>query len=154
MKIIGGFIRISLLLLLGLSSIQCSKDYDKINKEDILLFLDEKGWEAEETESGLFYIIDKIGTGGHPNISSTTKVDYRGYYLDDEEFDSSYKRGKPSEFALTEVIEGWQEGIPLFMKGGIGKLIIPSSLGYGSNPQGGIRKNAVLVFEIKLIDFK
>ena len=116
--------------------------------------MDEKSWDAIETESGLYYVIDKEGIGGHPNQSSTVTVNYRGYYLDEEEFDSSYKRGQASTFSLGRVIQGWKEGIPLYMNGGTGKLIIPSKLGYGSNPPSGIRKDAVLVFDIHLIKFR
>ena len=134
--------------------VQCSKNEDESNREEILSYIAAKNWQMEETETGLFYVVEKEGTGGYPTLLSTVKVHYRGYYLDDEEFDSSYRGGDPISFPLRNVIPGWQEGIPLFQKGGKGKLIVPSKLAYGSNPPAGIRKNAALVFEIVLIDFK
>ena len=59
----------------------------------------------------------------------------------------------PSTFPLLNVIAGWQEGIPLFSKGGEGKLFIPASLGYGYNASNGIPGGSVLIFDIELIDF-
>ena len=55
-------------------------------------------------------------------------------------------------FPLSGVIQGWQEGIPLFKEGGSGILLIPSALGYGSQSVGSIPANSVLIFDINLID--
>ena len=52
------------------------------------------------------------------------------------------------------VIRGWDEGITYFNKNSKGTIYIPSSLGYGASGAGGvIPPNAVLVFEIELIDY-
>ena len=104
---------------------------------------------AEKTESGIYYIIDEPGSDKHPNIKSDVRVTYSGYYTDEVLFDE----GGTHTFSLQNVIKGWQEGIPLFGKGGRGILLIPSKLGYGSKPSGSMRKNAVLIFDIHLIDF-
>ena len=53
---------------------------------------------------------------------------------------------------LTNVILGWQEGIPMFSEGGTGKLLIPSPLGYGNRAVGNIPENSVLIFDVELID--
>jgi FKBP-type peptidyl-prolyl cis-trans isomerase FkpA len=133
----------------------CKKeDFDQLNEEEIETYLSSNGLSAQKTNSGLYYIIEKPGVGDNPNINSKVTVHYHGYYTDGTVFDSSVDRGETSEFPLKSVIEGWQEGIPLFKKGGVGTLIIPSRLAYGSNPPGNIRSNAVLVFEIQLFDFK
>ena len=50
------------------------------------------------------------------------------------------------------MIQGWQEGIPLFSEGGIGKLLIPSALGYGNRSVGNIPENSVLIFDVELMD--
>jgi len=130
------------------------EDFELKNDEEIRAYLDEKGLTAEKSSSGLYYIIDKPGTGDNPNINSTVTVHYHGYYTDGVVFDSSVDRGKTSQFPLRNVITGWQEGIPLFKRGGEGKLLIPSHLAYGSSAPPGIRDNAVLVFDIQLFDFK
>jgi FKBP-type peptidyl-prolyl cis-trans isomerase FkpA len=67
-------------------------------------------------------------------------------------FDQSNSAGV--SFNLTSVIQGWQEGIPYFKKGGKGKLLIPSALGYGTQGTSGISPNSVLIFDINLLDVK
>ncbi|MEI6409778.1 MAG: FKBP-type peptidyl-prolyl cis-trans isomerase [Bacteroidota bacterium] len=57
-------------------------------------------------------------------------------------------------FPLSSLIKGWQEGIPLLKKGGKGTFFIPSALGYGSQDQGAIPANSVLIFEITLVDYQ
>ena len=66
------------------------------------------------------------------------------------DFDQSSSNG--ITFPLSGVIQGWQEGIPLFKEGGSGILLIPSALGYGSQSVGTIPANSVLIFDINLID--
>lgn len=66
--------------------------------------------------------------GGNPALANTVKVEYTGYLLDGTHFDAT-EVGKPIEFGLSQVILGWQEGIPKFQKGGKGKLIIPECIG-------------------------
>lgn len=129
----------------------CKKDQLTIDKELIDDYLTENNLTAKVTEEGLYYIIENEGTGNRPFVNDKVRVHYKGTLLDGEKFDSSYDRGEPSEFFLSQVIAGWQIGIPLFKEGGKGKLIVPSKLGYGSNPPSGIPKNAVLVFDVELL---
>jgi FKBP-type peptidyl-prolyl cis-trans isomerase FkpA len=105
---------------------------------------------VEKTASGLHYIVTKEGDGNFPDINSTVTVKYTGYLTSNTIFDSNPN----SQFPLANVIEGWQEGIPKFSKGGEGILLIPSKLGYGTKGAGStIPGNAVLIFEVELLDF-
>jgi len=126
---------------------------DIINDDEILAYLDEHGLEAEKTESGIYYLITDEGGRKKPTLKSKVTCHYRGYLTNGNTFDSSFDRGKPSTFPLRQVIAGWQEGIPLFGKGGKGSLFIPSRHAYVSNPPGVIPADAVLIFDIELIDF-
>ncbi|MGB0931483.1 MAG: FKBP-type peptidyl-prolyl cis-trans isomerase [Chitinophagales bacterium] len=108
---------------------------------------------AEETASGLHYIIEEEGVGPHPTTSSVVTVHYRGTLEDGTVFDSSYERGQPSSFSLGAVISGWREGMLLFKRGGSGKLIVPFELAYGSTGNGDIPPNTIIIFEIELFDF-
>jgi FKBP-type peptidyl-prolyl cis-trans isomerase FkpA len=107
---------------------------------------------ASATGSGLYYVISTQGTGVQPSAASSVTVKYKGYLKDESVFDQSNNGGLT--FPLSGVIKGWQEGIPLFKKGGKGILLIPSALGYGSNAQGKIPANSVLIFDIELLDVK
>ena len=147
--------RTSILLasFLTLLSLGCRKDQSAIDREKILQYLaDNNITNAVEDPSGIFHVIDQPGSGGHPNLASTVIVKYKGYFLDKTVFDQT-DPGKTIEFPLFNLIQGWQIAIPLLQKGGKGTFWIPSELGYGSNPPGGIPADAVLIFEIELVDF-
>ena len=110
-----------------------------------------------KTKSGLYYKINKVGSGSNPSTGQTVSVHYKGTLLDKTEFDSSFKRNTPIEFTLGvgQVIPGWDEGIMLLKKGGSGTLIIPPELAYGSSGAGGvIPPNSTLIFEVELVDIK
>jgi FKBP-type peptidyl-prolyl cis-trans isomerase len=113
----------------------------------------EKG--VTTTASGLQYLILKAGDGPKPLQTDKVKVHYRGTTIEDEEFDSSYKRGKPAVFPVTGVIKGWTEALLLMNVGSKYKLFIPSELAYGERGAGPkIAPNAVLIFEVELIDIE
>jgi FKBP-type peptidyl-prolyl cis-trans isomerase FkpA len=148
----------NLLFLAFLSVVlfSCDKS-EKIYKDDIAeikQYLTDKGLtsQATETATGLHYIITTPGTGGHPTLSNNVKVKYKGYTTDGSVFDET-KDGKVADFPLSNLITGWQEGIPLLQKGGKGVFVLPSHIAYGERGSGGILPNTVLVFEIELVDF-
>ncbi|GAB2766270.1 hypothetical protein GCM10027275_05020 [Rhabdobacter roseus] len=126
--------------------------------EDYLAKNNLKG-KAQKTSSGLRYIVETEGTGGSPNAGDQVKVHYVGKLLDGTVFDGSRENpqggGQPLEFrvGVGMVIPGWEEGIMMMKKGGKRTLIIPSGLGYGSEGSGPIPPNAVLLFDVELVDF-
>ena len=110
--------------------------------------------EVKTTASGLQYQVLTEGKGAKPKASDKVRVHYKGTLLDGETFDDSYARGEPVEFALSQVVPGWQEGLQLMPVGSKYKLWIPGKLGYGEQgtPGGPIGPNATLVFEVELLD--
>lgn len=100
--------------------------------------------------SGLYYQVVSPGSGPSPNVNSTVSVRYTGKLMDGTLFDS--QTTTPVTFNLGGTILGWQLGLQLIQKGGTIKLIIPSSLAYGCVGYGGIPGNAILYFEIQLVD--
>lgn len=140
-----------LALLLGFISCGDDTDYVLANMEEIEQYLVDNNLTSESTPSGLHYIIEREGEGDPPGPFTQVEVKYRGYFPDGEEFDNSGEEAR--RFPLNGVILGWQEGIPKFKKGGKGVLLIPSHLGYGKNGQNSIPGNAVLIFDIEVIDY-
>lgn len=102
--------------------------------------------------SGLQYKVIKEGTGETPTADDKVKTHYRGRLLDGTEFDSSYKRNKPAEFAVKGVIKGWTEALQLMKTGAKWELYIPADLAYGERGRPSIPPNSVLIFEIELLE--
>lgn len=107
---------------------------------------------AVKTASGLVYREVTSGTGASPKASDTVKVNYRGTLVDGTEFDSSYKRNEPAQFALNSVIPCWTEGLQRMKVGGKAQLACPSDIAYGDRGRPGIPGGAALIFQIELLD--
>ena len=107
-----------------------------------------------ELPSGLQYrvLVDGPAGGPSPAASTTCSCHYRGTTIDGKEFDSSYKRGKPIEFAPNQVIAGWTEAMQMMKEGDKWELVIPSEIAYGDRQMGpDITPGAVLVFTLEIV---
>jgi len=106
------------------------------------------------TASGLQYEVITQGSGPKPSDKDTVVCNYKGTFLDGREFDNSYKRGTPIEFAVTRVIRGWTEVLQLMPAGSKYKVYVPYQLGYGNSDYNGIPGGSLLIFEIELLSVK
>ena len=108
-------------------------------------------------------IIDtRLGEGDEAVAGQMVSVHYTGWLFDKNapknrgaKFDSSRDRDEPFEFPLGmgQVIQGWDIGVAGMKVGGSRTLTIPPEMGYGRRGAGGvIPPNAVLVFEVDLLD--
>ena len=129
-------------------------------------YLTKNSLKAQKTPSGLYYVIEKEGTGEPTSPATTMYVNYAGYLLDGPLFDTSwpelakannkYNPERPYEplpvnVGMGEVIPGWDEGLMLLKKGSKAKFIIPSPLGYGETGAGpDIPANSILVFDVEV----
>jgi FKBP-type peptidyl-prolyl cis-trans isomerase FkpA len=115
---------------------------------------------AQKTASGIYYTINKQGSGPKVASGQTVTVNYTGKTLDGETFDSNvdpkFEHVQPFEFAVGQgmVIPGWDEGLMLLNKGSKATLYIPSTLAYGPRGNGPIPPNAILKFDIELTGIK
>jgi FKBP-type peptidyl-prolyl cis-trans isomerase FkpA len=142
------------ILIAVLVIVSCNKDDEKkqyeIDDEIIREYLSANGIDAVEHESGIYYVITKEGTGGHPNLNHTVVVQYKGFLLDGTVFDESTNS---VQFLLADLITGWQIAINILKPGGEGQFFIPSELAYGNQQIGDIPPNSVLIFDIVLIEY-
>lgn len=132
--------------------------------DDLLIaeYLKNKGvTNFKKTESGLYYVIHQEGTGEQPKSGQKVTVNYTGVNMMGETFDSNvdpkFNHVQPFQFDLgmRNVIVGWDEGIALLRKGAKATLYIPSGMAYGPNARGPqIPANAVLIFDVELVDFQ
>jgi FKBP-type peptidyl-prolyl cis-trans isomerase FkpA len=124
-------------------------------KEKSKKFLEDAAKEsgATKTESGLVYKELTAGSGEQPKASDIVKVHYKGTLTNGTEFDSSYKRGEPTQFPLQGVIKCWTEGVQKMKVGGKAKLTCPSDIAYGDRgAPPNIPGGAALVFEVELLE--
>jgi FKBP-type peptidyl-prolyl cis-trans isomerase len=144
---------------------QLVKDIDIIDK-----YLADKSIDAVKVESGLRYVITQPGTGENAKSGQTVKVNYTGYLLDGQYFDSSVKsvaeeKGlfnpmrnyEPYEVTIdqTGVIQGWHEALKYMNKGSKGTFYMPSTLAYGPQQRSAIiKENSILVFDLEVVDVK
>jgi FKBP-type peptidyl-prolyl cis-trans isomerase len=120
------------------------------SKGFLAAFAKEEG--VKKTDSGLLYKVLTEGKGESPKATDTVKVNYRGTLTDGKEFDSSYKRGKPTEFEVGKLIPGWTEALQMMKPGSKWKLVIPGNLAYGEQGRPPvIGPNETLVFEMELL---
>ncbi len=105
--------------------------------------------------SGLQYRILTSGAGKKPTATDTVVCHYRGTRIDGKEIDSSYKRGEPATFPVSQVIRGWAVALQMMPVGSKWQLFIPPALAYGESGMGpDIGPNATLIFEIELVAIK
>jgi len=109
---------------------------------------------AKVTESGLASRVLKVGTGKeNPVATSNVKVQYSGWTVRGELFDSSVVRDEPIIFPLNRVIKGWTEGVQLMVVGEKRRFWIPANLAYGENPPNGA-PGGMLVFDVELLEIQ
>jgi FKBP-type peptidyl-prolyl cis-trans isomerase FkpA len=102
----------------------------------------------------------RLGTGAEATAGKVLSVNYTGWLYDGSktdlkglQFDSSAGL-TPLKFTLGSggVIEGFDRGAGGMRVGGIRRIVIPPSLGYGSSRNASIPASATLLFEVELLE--
>ena len=120
-----------------------------------------------EEQEGLYIFWEVANEAGKSIVrGDTATVDYIGKLLNNEVFDTSIEQvakdngifasGRtyaPLKFrpGFNFAIVGFEFAIGLMKEGEKATVIMPSRLGYGSQPNGPVPVNAPLIFEIDLI---
>ena len=127
-------------------------EYKKFMFEELL----KKYPTAQQSPSGLVYIIENNGVGDKILAGNNVSLHYRGTFrADGKQFDASYDRGQPMDFIYktNQMIPGFEEGIGMLAKGGKATLIIPYYQAYGKQGRpGAIPPYSDLVFDIEVMD--
>ena len=156
-------LRLLSIVLILFSIFSCDKKGEQLwedEKNQIRTYLQDKGvnYFTENPESGYFYYFtDPDASGGRPNSNSTIEVVYRIESLDGTVYIES-NLGETERIVLSQSIVGLQLGMPNFLVGTKGFLILPSRLAYGkkgyTDDYGDeiIPPNTVLVIYVELVE--
>nr|XP_022325943.1 FK506-binding protein 15-like isoform X2 [Crassostrea virginica] len=103
----------------------------------------------------------QLGDGVAVDGGDMVEVKYTGWLLTNntvgQEFDSNLKADKLFRFKIGQgkVIKAWDQGVIGMKKGSKRLLVVPPSLGYGSQGAGNkIPPNSTLIFEIEVVRVK
>lgn len=115
-------------------------------------------YESYKTSAEMLLIDIKKGTGADVVSGKKVAVLYKGWLTDGTVFDQSKMNEnnelQPFIFApgAGQVISGWEQGIIGMKVGGTRRLVLPPQAGYGSQGQGAIPPDSVLIFDIQLLE--
>jgi len=108
----------------------------------------------DTTTTGLYYIVEKVGSGPKVITGDSLTVKYTGMFMDGTVFDASSSFSYVHKGTNQRMIQGWEEGIEVLSKGGSALFLIPSAKAYGDNGYAIIPPFSALLFTIEVIDIK
>ncbi len=120
-------------------------DSSATQRTQMIAFCNNNGITYTIHPSGILYQIITPGDSTKPNLCTSLTMTYTGKLMTGIQFDKG-----TITFPLKDLIVGWQIAVPLIGKGGKIKMVIPSSLAYGPNPNRDIPANSPLYFEMSI----
>lgn len=133
-----------------IQDINPEKGLEKLRNEQF------KSFDWINGQNGIRYMKMKGRTDLYEPLAGRTDISlhYATYLFNGRELDSSFRKKKPIllNLARNNFIEGFVKGLGFFEKGDNGYIIVPSYLAYGEDGARGIPPNAVLVFQVMVID--
>lgn len=135
---------------------KANEELAKKNLADAEEFLqtNKKNKNVQVTDSGLQYEILKKGNGNYPTLDDTVECNYTLMLADGKVVETTSTQGEPAVFVLSNLIEGFSEGMTLISEGGKARLWIHPDLGYKDVANGDIEPNSLLIFDIELLSIK
>lgn len=103
-----------------------------------------------ETQSGLQYSIQSMGSGLSPKPTDLVKISYVVKYLDGKIFEDSRVHGDWVEIPVTNAPLGMQEALLKMKAGSHWTIYVPPTLAYGAVPRQGVPPNSVLIIDLSL----
>ena len=133
---------------------ETNKILAEFEREDILDFITRRGWNMEETGSGLWIEIYQQGAGPKAVFGNTVTLDYSVKLLTGELIYSSNTDGElVFQVGRGGVEAGLEEAILLLRSGDKARLILPPHLAHGFHGDGErIPRRATIVYDINVMD--
>jgi FKBP-type peptidyl-prolyl cis-trans isomerase FkpA len=113
---------------------------------------------AEKTAKGTYVVVESQGDGPQADSGKQVSVRYTGrLFPSGKPFESNMTGpgNEPYKFVIgqAQIIQGWDDGLRKFKKGGKGKLYIPAFLAYDQQPNGPSHKPFEnLMFDVEVVD--
>ena len=111
---------------------------------------------STKSPSGLYYRDLAVGTGAVVTTGRTAFVRYKLWLPTGQLIDANEPPKALLDFVVGggNLIDGFDEGVRGMRVGGRRQLVVPPSLGYGTRPPPGLPSNAILVFEVEVVDVR
>ena len=101
--------------------------------------------------SGVQYRILREGTGSMPQATDTVALHYRSTRIDGQEFDSSYRQGKPAQVRVDSLVPGLAESVQMMKEGGRWQIVLPPEQAYGRR---GPMAYTTVIIDVELISIE
>lgn len=142
----------TLFCLLSLIAVSCGRYSEKEKQEfdtKIKNYIAKNQLQMTKSDSRLYYRIDEIGEGEEIKPTAIILAKYSGKLLSGKIFD---EQKEPVELTLNKLVHGWREIAYYLKPGGKATIICPPHLGYGPQAIGDIPKDAILIFDIEIVE--
>lgn len=158
-RILTGFSMIVLVLSItgcikGSTSTPCTNKTPESEEAAIIAYASSQGFSMARHPSGMYYEVVNPGSGAIALPTSRIFVRYTGRLISSNAVFDQQLNHTLTGWVLETLIPGWQLGVPMIAVGGVIRLVVPSSLAYGCRPYLTLPGNAVLFFEIELVEIQ
>jgi hypothetical protein len=116
-------------------------------------------YEKHHDDKAALFADLRTGTGNEVAINKKVAIYYQGWLTNGTLFDESKaekpgERPKPLAFTVGnhEVLLGMEQGVLGMKGGGKRRIVIPPAVGYGERGYGPVPSNAMMVFDVELVD--
>ena len=133
---------------------EVAKEKDKEVK-DVEAYLATNKINAQKTDKGTYVVVESPGDGPAVDTGKQVSVRYTGkLFPSGKVFETNTTGPDPLKFVIGkgQIIQGWDDGLRKFKKGGKGTLYIPAFLAYDQQPGPGHKPYENLIFEVEVVD--
>jgi len=134
------------------------KDVGEHEKSLLQKYIQNEKITVSPTEDGIYYVVQRAGTGAQVKYGDMVAIHYDGYFLDGKKFDSTRLHDEPFQFVYGEqqqVIGGFEKIIGKMHAGEKALVVMPSKEAFGEKGSLGIvPPYTSVIYEIELIHVK